>query len=69
MNKKFDDWFNSIEGYHLLAERFYTDLDNLVYCTSLGLEQEAKEAESDIKNWLIAAFEAGVESEKEKDNN
>jgi predicted GIY-YIG superfamily endonuclease len=65
MSKKFDDWFNSIEGYHLLSERFYTDLDNLVYCKSLGLDQEAKEAESDIKDWLREAFEAGVESEKE----
>jgi hypothetical protein len=65
----FEDWFYSLEGYHILAERFYCDLDNFAYCQSLGLDYQATEAKNDIIDWLRAAFEAGVESAKEKTDN
>lgn len=61
MNNEFDEWFNALEGYHLVSEVFYSDLDHLVKC-----HIRKEEAENTIKDWLALAFQAGVNSEKEK---
>lgn len=66
MSKDFEDWFNQLEGYHLLSERFYDDLDEYAFCVMSGYDQQAREVKVDIKKWLQAAFEAGVNYEKEK---
>lgn len=62
---KFEEWFDQQEGYHLLSERFYCDLDLFAFYYVSGQDRKAKEFKSEIKKWLVAAFEAGVESEKE----
>lgn len=64
MNKKFDDWFHSLEGYHLLSERFYSDLDLFAFYYASGQDQKARETKEDVKKWLMAAFEAGSKHEK-----
>ena len=66
MNSDFENWFNQLEGYHLLSERFYDDLDEYTFCVMSGYDQQAREVKTDIKKWLQAAFEAGVSCEKEK---
>ena len=66
LNDDFENWFYQLEGYHLLSERFYDDLDEYSFCVISGYDQQAKEVKSDIKKWLQAAFEAGVNCEKEK---
>lgn len=55
---KFDAWFYQTENYHLLAERFYEDLDAIrdkMYATN-------KAGNVQIANWLKAAFEAGYDA-------
>lgn len=66
LNRDFEDWFNQLEGYHLLSERFYDDLEEYAFCVMAGYDQQAKEVKTDIKKWLQAAFEAGVNCEKKK---
>lgn len=65
LNKDFEDWFNQLEGYHLLSERFFDDLNEYAFCVMSGYDQQAKEVRLDIKKWLEAAFEAGANGKKE----
>lgn len=67
--KSFDDWFNQQEGYHLKSERFFGDVDYYAYTKMAGLDQQAKEIGQDLIKWLEAAFNAGVNSEKENKQN
>lgn len=49
MNKNlFDEWFYSLEGYHLLAERFWDDM-------------ERGDGDSMLE-WMNASFSAGYEA-------
>lgn len=45
----FDDWFNQLESYHLLSERFYEEYENMDV--------------NRIVDWLRAAFEAAREKQ------
>ena len=49
----FDDWFYRLEGFGLKAERFYDDLEVFAHTDP-----------DVIKQWLKAAFEAGVEMQR-----
>lgn len=51
--KKFDDWFFEGEEFGLRAERFYE---------SLGAFKSNAGKEQNIVLWLMAAFEAGKQS-------
>lgn len=65
MNEKFEEWFYQQVSWHLLAEEFYCDLDLFAFYSVSGQDQKAKEFQSEFKQWLVAAFEAGAQSEKE----
>ena len=48
--KTFEDWFNELEGYALLGERFYSDVDLVID----GISNQDL-----MVRWLKAAYEAG----------
>lgn len=65
LNSMFEKWFFQTENFHLLAERFYEDLDAIRdrgYATN-------KDGNTQIANWLKAAFEAGYDAAIEKQKN
>jgi hypothetical protein len=57
--KTFEEWLNEIEGYSLRSERAYTDLVEYEY-------DSPTERWDIVSDWLKAAFEAGVESQKQE---
>jgi hypothetical protein len=60
-NPQFDKWFNELEGFSFVSERFYGDLDAFAI-THKNLESNPEKyysAQIMMKNWLEAAFEAG----------
>jgi len=65
MNEKFEEWFYQQVSWHILAEEFYCDLDLFAFYSVSGQDQKAKDFQLELKQWLVAAFEAGVQSEKE----
>lgn len=51
-DEDFDSWFYQVENYHLLAERFWDDIDG---AHLLSVEDRQRR----MTDWLKAAFEAG----------
>lgn len=50
--EQFEQWFNQLEGYHLLSERFYNELE----------DPDPKYVLARALLWVKAAFAAGAES-------
>jgi hypothetical protein len=59
----FSEWFESLEGFHLKSERFYTDL--AVYMGPFYSKAERNDTERIMIQWLKAAFRAGKMSVEE----
>lgn len=57
----FDEWFNALEGFSFVSERFYGDLDNFATAYNNKEENPVSYYENQIlmKKWLEAAFEEG----------
>lgn len=57
----FDQWFNDLEGYSFVSERFYVDLDafGIAYKNQEFSLEKYYSAQVMMKKWLEAAFEAG----------
>jgi len=49
-NKGFDNWFGHLEGFHIRAERFWDDVENL--------------RRREIYEWLQTAYEMGYNEGK-----
>jgi hypothetical protein len=52
---EFDEWFHGLEGFHLLSERFYSEVHEM-------RTLPAAQCASRMVQWLQAAFEAGQSS-------
>ncbi len=46
------NWINELEGYHLVGERLFDDIDRRDY--------------EEIEKWLIAAWELGYEAGRQR---
>lgn len=59
--RNFEQWFNELEGFSFVSEKFYADLD--VFALSHKNKDENPEnyrlAQVLMKKWLEAAFEEG----------
>lgn len=56
LNKKFEDWFDELEGFSFRSERA---IDDLFYAS------ETNNVEM-IRQWMYAAFEAGYGVKNDK---
>lgn len=56
----FDAWFEEVESYSTRHERFLDDLNSAESC------RDSVAANRTIMRWLYAAFEQGVEYERQK---
>ena len=56
----FDAWFEEVESYSTRHERFLNDLNSAESC------RDSVAANRTIMRWLYAAFEQGVEYERQK---
>lgn len=54
--KKFEDWYNDLEGFSLRSERFYWDV---------GFDSPHKHSYNIALQWLRAAYEQGYSDGKE----
>lgn len=64
----FDEWFNQIAGYGLVAEQFYCDLE---YYTEKSKEyypdeKECKHLQRNIVEWLRIAYQEGFKEGKKE---
>ena len=58
MKDGFEDWFYEMEGFHIRAERFWTDYD---------YAKESKDNKSMVE-WLRSAFQVGYEQGYQQSN-
>ena len=60
-NPHFDKWFNELEGFSFVSERFYADLDLFAIAYKNRDENPEKyySAQVMMRKWLEAAFEEG----------
>jgi hypothetical protein len=49
------NWINELEGYHLVGERLFDDIDRRDY--------------EEIEKWLIAAWQLGYEAGRQRGTN
>lgn len=60
MIEQFNEWFNEQENFSCRSERFY---DDLLFIKTNPILTTTKAAEH-MKKWLMAAFCAGVQANK-----
>lgn len=57
----FEQWFNQLEGFSFVSERFFSDLDafGIAYKNHDFNREKYYASQVMMKSWLEAAFEAG----------
>lgn len=57
----FDKWFNELEGFSFVGERFFSDLDSfgIAYKNKDFNREQYYSSQIMMRKWLEAAFEEG----------